>query len=112
MFSVSYIRVMAREQFLARCDPPWECYFCGDPICSEGQKPWSLNIHHVDGDISNADESNIVSAHFDCHSSHHHSGYSNGWLDDMWKRSEFRRKMREAVIESNRRRSMYYQRKV
>jgi len=59
-------------------DGPYSCYFCdqlADPKRAwgevyRGRCPWFL-IHHVDGDRTNNDPSNLAAAHKGCHDSHH-----------------------------------------
>lgn len=56
-----YRRTFVNEHGLG----PYPCYFCGVEM------PWAEAIHHLDGDHSNDDISNLVAAHSGCHSKHH-----------------------------------------
>lgn len=62
---------------------PYECKFCSKDVLA----PWeadkvgitlrssaSLHVHHVDGDCTNNDPSNLVAVHSGCHTRHHMTG--------------------------------------
>lgn len=55
-------------------EQPWACHFCGGPIERVGLVPYtreSFCLHHVDGDRTNNDASNLVPCHAACHQSFH-----------------------------------------
>ena len=55
----------------ANGDLPHDCADCGDPILEWGTGSEHGNIHHIDGDWTNNDPSNLEPMHVRCHHSHH-----------------------------------------
>src|SRR6516225_7655307 len=52
-------------------NPPWDCWFCKEPIMETGQSGQSLIRHHIDGDQYNNDPEYLVPAHRSCHNKGH-----------------------------------------
>lgn len=65
-----------RRKFFYNNRPPYDCWFCGDPvIILHGYAGGSgASIHHVDENPRNNSLDNLVIVHFGCHSSIHHRG--------------------------------------
>jgi hypothetical protein len=61
-------------------DPPWDCFFCRQPVTCLGQGTWDGNVHHIDNDVANDTPDNIAPSHTVCHQRHH------GVTDEMRQR--------------------------
>lgn len=54
---------------------PHQCYFCGDEVRLGGGRDASSGVvHHLNHDHFDNTLTNLVAAHFGCHTSYHHRG--------------------------------------